>query len=123
VIDNKYNQDKAEQEFWEARARMVAPTKQVHTVDKSLQSKTESLVEQLCNIGSGMILAYLIMELVLIPTLGIGMSPLQNVGTTVVLTIVSVIRGYVWRRFFNRKLHKTWTKYVIDKTTIGTKRR
>lgn len=70
------------------------------------QSKIESLVEQLVNIGSGMIIAFAVMELVLAPILGIGITPMQNVWTTIVLTVVSVIRSYFWRRFFNKRLYK-----------------
>ncbi len=76
------------------------------------QTKLESAIEQLCNVGSGMIIAYAIMELVLVPVLHIGMTPGQNVWTTITLTIVSVIRGYCWRRIFNKKVYKVWANWL-----------
>lgn len=78
----------------------------------SHQTKLESFIEQCCNVGSGMIIAYGVMELVLAPWLGIGITPMQNIWVTLVLTVVSVLRGYVWRRVFNRKLYHIWAESI-----------
>ena len=79
------------------------------------QSKLESLIEQLCNVGSGMIIAYTMMQLVLAPLLTINITPSENVVVTIVLTIVSVTRGYFWRRFFNRKLYHVWADWLVSR--------
>lgn len=77
------------------------------------QTKLESAIEQVVNVGSGMIIAFAVMELFLAPILGIGITPIQNVWVTLILTVVSVLRGYLWRRFFARRLYKNvhvWIK-------------
>lgn len=79
------------------------------------QTRLESIIEQILNVGSGMIIAYSIMELVLIPLLDIGMTPLQNVWVTIVLTVVSVLRGYVWRRIFNKRMYKDWANWIRER--------
>ena len=70
-----------------------------------MQNKKQSAVESMVNIGSGMVIAWLIMQFVLAPILGIIITPGENVIVTIVLTVVSVCRSYIWRRFFN-KLHR-----------------
>jgi hypothetical protein len=80
-----------------------------------IQSRFESFIEQVCNIGSGMILAYMVMQLILAPLLHIGITPMQNIWTTTSLTIVSVIRGYVWRRVFNKRMYKDWVIWARKK--------
>ncbi len=79
---------------------------------KGHQTHLESAIEQMCNVGSGMIIAYAIMELFLVPILHIGMTPLQNVWSTIILTVVSVIRGYMWRRCFNKRLYRNWASWI-----------
>jgi len=76
------------------------------------QSKKESIIEQLVNTFSGMIIAFAVMELILAPILVIGISPLQNMWVTFWLTIVSLLRGYIIRRVFNGKLWQNWMKKV-----------
>lgn len=79
------------------------------------QTKLESAIEQMVNVGSGMVIAFAVMELILAPVLGIGITPLQNVWTTIVLTVVSVLRGYAWRRFFARRLYKNVHNWLINR--------
>lgn len=81
------------------------------------QTKLESFIEQLCNVGSGMVISYAVMEVVLAPLLHIGITPVQNLWTTVVLTIVSVLRGYLWRRCFDKRIYKEWANWI--KRTLG----
>lgn len=77
-----------------------------------VQTKLESFLEQCCNVGSGMIIAYAMMELVLAPVLHIGITPGQNVWVTLVLTVVSVVRGYIWRRIFNKRMYRNWANWL-----------
>lgn len=85
------------------------------------QTKLESAIEQICNVGSGMVIAYAVMELILAPALGIGITPMQNVWTTIVLTIVSVIRGYCWRRIFNKRMYRDWANWIKSKLNVSNK--
>lgn len=68
------------------------------------QSRRMSLVEQLFNVGSGIVLALLIGQVVY-PLFGYAVSVLDNLGLTVIFTLVSIVRGYIWRRVFNH-LHQ-----------------
>ena len=68
------------------------------------QSKKQSAIESLTNIIVGLITSFLI-QLVIYPVLNIPVSLGQNVIITIVFFIVSFLRGYLLRRYFNQK-HK-----------------
>lgn len=71
-----------------------------------MQTRLNSLVEQLLNVGSGFVLAMFIQQLVITPLWGLQTSIADNLAITTVFTVVSVARGYGWRRFFNHRLNK-----------------
>lgn len=79
-------------------------------MNRTIQSKKGSLVEILANVGSGYILAWLV-SLYMFPLIGFDISIAQNTMTTSIFTVISVARGYVWRRLFNwhsvRSLHES----------------
>ena len=81
-------------------------------ISDSRQSRIESIIEQITNVGSGMIIAYCVMQFILIPAFDINLSATENIKVTVILTFVSVIRGYMWRRFFDVKLYKTCAEKI-----------
>lgn len=64
------------------------------------QSRVGSLVEQCCNVGSGYVLAYLL-GLWLYPKMGHPVTPAENFWITNAFTVLSLARGYCWRRVFN----------------------
>jgi membrane protein implicated in regulation of membrane protease activity len=66
-----------------------------------MQSKKLSILEAMVNVGSGMVIAWVIMQYILAPLLEIKISPADNTIVTIVLTGVSIARGYLWRRYFN----------------------
>jgi membrane protein implicated in regulation of membrane protease activity len=71
------------------------------------QSKLESAVEQFLNVGSGFIISWVFWVTVITPVYDIQVTTSQNLQITAAFTVISVIRGYVWRRVFNRRLlHK-----------------
>lgn len=65
------------------------------------QSKTKSLVEQLLNIGSGFIVSLIVWIYVIAPIWSIDVTMSDNLNITLIFTVISVIRGYLWRRLFN----------------------
>lgn len=74
------------------------------------QTKLESLFEKLCSVASGFVMALAIWEYVIRPLVHSGVLSVDNSLTiTLIFTVVSIIRGYFWRRFFNAGLHK-WFK-------------
>lgn len=75
------------------------------------QSKKHSLVEAFVNVGSGMVIAFSTTQL-LAPILGITISLHANGILTIILTTVSIIRSYCWRRAFN------WYVYRCHHTSV-----
>ncbi|MEN3238566.1 hypothetical protein PUR29_34570 [Methylobacterium ajmalii] len=63
------------------------------------QSRTMSALEVLANTSIAFVIS-LAGSFVFNPLVGIKATPMQNVGVTVLFTILSLIRGYAIRRFF-----------------------
>lgn len=88
------------------------------------QSKRHSLLEACLNVFSGMVIAFIISQLAhcyeaeiqryiwsgFVWNLSVG----SNIIVTVVLTIVSIIRGYIWRRIFNRVQKRNYEEQSRD---------
>ena len=64
------------------------------------QKPRHSLAETLLNTASGFMIS-LAATWAVFPLFGIKSSPAQNLGVTLVYTIISVARSYAWRRVFN----------------------
>lgn len=64
------------------------------------QSRKHSIFEACMNTASGFLLAY-VTNLVVFPWFGINMTSSAAFSITLILTVVSVIRSYFWRRLFN----------------------
>ena len=67
-----------------------------------MQSKLESLSEAIINTFIGFVIAF-ISQLIIFPIVGIDVTLGQNFILTVLFTLVSIIRNYVIRRYFNKK--------------------
>lgn len=67
-----------------------------------MQTKRQSIIESITNtaVGYGISLLSLF---VIFPLMGIASSPQKNIAISAYFTIISILRGYVLRRFFNRK--------------------
>lgn len=65
-----------------------------------MQSRVMSLVESATNIVVGFVVATITNQIVL-PLFGIAITLTKNMEITVVFTVVSLIRSYMLRRFFN----------------------
>jgi hypothetical protein len=67
------------------------------------QSKRFSLLESFLNQFSGLVLSLLLFQYLVGPyMLGITPSWVDNIQVTLVFTLVSVLRSYLFRRIFNR---------------------
>lgn len=64
------------------------------------QTRRQSLIETLAGVAIGFAVSVLA-SLVIYPLFGHAFSLSQNVGITVVFTVLSIVRGYGVRRFFN----------------------
>lgn len=69
------------------------------------QTKLGSLIEALINTTIGFIINYSA-NLLIFPLFGFHISLTGNFLMGLIYTVISVIRSYVIRRFFNARLHK-----------------
>lgn len=67
------------------------------------QTKKHSLIESTIQTIIGL-LTSIIVQLILYPILNIPVTLKQNLIITIVFFVVSIVRGYLVRRFFN-KIH------------------
>lgn len=67
-----------------------------------MQTKIQSLVEAVINTLSGLVLAFVV-NMLLMGAAGVSATAKQNLLIVGGHTIVSVIRSYVVRRFFNKR--------------------
>lgn len=64
------------------------------------QSRKFSILEAALNTASGMMISILA-GLAVYPLFGYDIPLAKVTGITIVFTVISVIRSYLWRRFFN----------------------
>jgi len=77
------------------------------------QSKIESGIETFVNVFSGWFISMLLWSFLVAPMWGYEDRGIAvNMGVTLTFTVVSIIRGYFWRRFFNNRLHLKVKKMV-----------
>tara|TARA_R110000868_G_scaffold135013_1_gene347311 strand:- start:65 stop:271 length:207 start_codon:yes stop_codon:yes gene_type:complete len=67
-----------------------------------MQSKKYSIIESVANTLIGLVTSFII-QLIIYPLLDIPVSIGQNIIITFVFFIASVLRGYLIRRYFNKK--------------------
>lgn len=78
------------------------------------QSRLGSLIEACLNTASGFVLSFLAWQWIIVPLAGLPVDNLMNLQITAFFTVLSVARSYVWRRFFNARLHLAVTKFVSN---------
>lgn len=69
------------------------------------QTKINSFFESCTSVGSGFIIS-LLATYYIFPLLGVKITFAQNFQIVCIMTIISIIRVYIIRRFFNRILKK-----------------
>lgn len=72
--------------------------------NKGIQSKLDSLVEQTLSTISGVLLSLFLIQPLILPLFGIYTDLFENLQMAVFFTFISIVRGYFWRRFFNKRL-------------------
>lgn len=71
-----------------------------------MDTRLLSITESVLNVGSGFILSVLIWQFIAAPMFGYDVTIEDNLILTSIFTVVSIVRGYLWRRFFVNKLHQ-----------------
>lgn len=77
------------------------------------QSRLESLIEASLNTASGFVVSLFVWQFIAAPLFGYRVTWADNVLLTALFTGVSVVRSYVWRRFFNAGINRrirAWLK-------------
>lgn len=65
-----------------------------------MQTRLMSLVETMTNILVGLVISFL-SQIVIFKIYNVALSTQQNVEITLYFTIISILRNYALRRFFN----------------------
>lgn len=66
------------------------------------QSKKQSLKETITSTIIGLLVS-LLTQIIVFPLYGLEVKLNQNIQITIIFTVVSIIRGYLVRRYFNKK--------------------
>ena len=67
-----------------------------------MQTKRQSLIETLTNVAIGYLISFIANMLVL-PLFGYNINLTDGVLISIIFTIISIVRGYMVRRWFNSK--------------------
>ena len=73
-----------------------------------MQTKKESLLEILISVAIGWLIGF-ISNMVILPLFGYPISVADSIYISILFTLISIIRGYIVRRYFN------WTEYKKEK--------
>ena len=67
-----------------------------------MQSKKQSLIESLTSVFIGWLIG-VILNILVLPLFDYNITVIDSLWVSLIFTVVSVIRGYIIRRFFNSK--------------------
>ena len=67
-----------------------------------MQSKRESMIESLTSTTIGIIIG-IVLNLTILPIFGYPVSLSDSLWISVIFTVISIIRSYIIRRWFNSK--------------------
>ena len=74
-----------------------------------MQSKRESMIETLTSVFVGWLIG-VILNLTILPLFNYNITVVDSLWVSLIFTVISVVRGYLIRRFFNLKERK----YDVD---------
>ena len=74
-----------------------------------MQSKRESMIETLTSVFVGWLIG-VILNLTILPLFDYNITVVDSLWVSLIFTVISVVRGYLIRRFFNSKERK----YDVD---------
>ena len=62
--------------------------------------------ESISNVMSGLIISILIVQPIVFWIYDIKLVLSDNIGIAIIFTLVSILRGYVWRHYFHNKFYE-----------------
>jgi len=69
------------------------------------QSRAGAILETIANTASGFILSYLLWVFVIAPLWELDVTHADNFWITCCFTVLSLVRGYFWRRIMTKVHH------------------
>ena len=75
------------------------------------QTKKQSMYEALVNVAVGYIISLISLSIIL-PLMGIETTASKNIQITLYFTVISIVRSYTLRRYFNKKTEWKWHNVV-----------
>ena len=75
-------------------------TKVIYLMDNKGQTKKQSIIESITNVAIGYCVA-LISQIIIFPFFDIDVTVKDNIYIGLWFTVISIIRSYALRRFFN----------------------
>lgn len=76
------------------------------------QSRLESLIEASLNTASGFVVSLIVWRFLVAPMMHLPLDMASNLVITSIFTVVSILRSYIWRRFFNAEIHRAITQWL-----------
>lgn len=76
------------------------------------QTRFESLIEASLNTASGFVVSLIVWRWIVAPLMKLPLDMTSNLVITSIFTVVSILRSYVWRRFFNAGIHKAVKQWL-----------
>jgi len=70
-----------------------------------MQTRIQSLIEASLNTLSGLVVTMLAQDIIY-PFYNIHTTTGQNLSLALIFTVLSIIRSYIWRRLFNRRVSR-----------------
>lgn len=67
-----------------------------------MQNKAQSLIETLTNVSIGYVISF-IANMTVLPMFGYDINLTDGFWISMIFTVISVIRGYIVRRWFNMR--------------------
>ena len=67
-----------------------------------MQTKKQSFIESLTSTTIGIIIG-IVLNLIILPIFGYPVSVVDSLWISVIFTVISIIRSYIIRRWFNSK--------------------
>ena len=80
-----------------------------------MQTRRGSLVEVVSGTAVAFAISLILQHCVVDPLWNLNTSFFENLSITVLFTVVSVARSYVWRRFFNWLQNKNNNSHVTSR--------
>jgi hypothetical protein len=76
------------------------------------QTKLESLVEAVLNTASGFVVSLIVWRWIVAPAFDLPVGWDTNLAITGIFTVVSILRSYIWRRFFNAGINRAVMRWL-----------